>query len=379
MKKRIFSLFLCVLISLSFVACGGTSPADDSVQTDSDKTSVNVSTKTDKNTDTNDGDTDEKEEEIPGYDPTMEHKFIACDIISHGIVVFDLNACDGDFQRLTDDDVAVVWEWDPEEDPNLKTKGPNLGIDSAKYRYSSYYEKDVMIACSSNGWVGIIDYEAKTLLWETTVSGGPHSVEMLPNGDLVVGCSSKPGALVYYAISAGYNKKVHSIPSLYCHGVSWDPEEECLWVLEHTGVYAAVIENMGTKNGKIIRIDRSGAQFPKNYTGGHAFSPVAGQPGRYWASSGGDLWQFDANDEKMYSNYPMNLYLSRGSIKGVTSFADGTVIETIGGIGNNSQSWSSAGFLIVTRDRETQEVKSEYVLFDHRDFYKIQPFTKDYQ
>lgn len=376
MKKRILALFLLVVLALSLVACGG-DPVNPDPGSDSN---VPVSS---GNTDAESSDSNTSDQgedtKVEGYDASIEHKFLACDITSHGIVVFDLNKCEGDWQNLTNDSMSVVWEWIPEQDPNLKTAGPGLGIDSAKYRYSPIYEKDVIIACSSNGWVGIIDYEAKTLLWETVIHSGPHSVEMLPNGDLVVGCSSKPGALVYYAISAGYNKKVHSIPSLYCHGVSWDPEEECLWVLEHTGVYAAVIENMGTKNGKIIRIDRSGAQFPKNYTGGHAFSPVAGQPGRYWASSGGDLWQFDANDEKMYSNYPMNLYLSRGSIKGVTSFADGTVIETIGGIGNNSQSWSSAGFLIVTRDRETQEVKSEYVLFDHRDFYKIQPFTKDYQ
>ncbi len=379
MKKRICSIFLCILMTFSLVACGGDSPADDSVETNSAKPNVSVSTKTDKDTDSNTETDGENEDKIMGFDPSIEHKFIACDIISHGIVVFDLNACEGDFQRLKDDDVAVVWEWDPEEDPNLKTKGPNFGIDSAKYRYSPVYEKDVIIACSSNGWVGIIDYEAKSLLWETSISGGPHSVEMLPNGDLVVACSSKPGALAYYAISAGYNKKVHSIPSLYCHGVSWDPEEECLWVLEDTGVYAAVIENMGTRKGKIIRIDRSGAQFPKNYNGGHAFSPVAGQPGKYWASSGGDLWQFDSKEEAMISNYPLNLYLTRGAIKGVTSFSDGTVIETVGGMGNNSKGWSSAGFLIVTQDRETQEVKSEYVLFDHRDFYKIQPFTKDYQ
>ncbi len=377
MKKRVLALVFCLAITFSLFACGeGKSSFTDDVGGNTSvvfpQISQNPNKNTDKNTDT------PGQDEAMGYDPSVDHKFIACDIVNHSVVVFDLNACDGDFQKLKDDDVAVVWEWDSDEDPNCKIK-PGYGIDSAKYRYSPYYKKDVIIACSSGGGAWVVDYEEKTVLWEARIGGGPHSIEMLPNGDIVVAGTSGNGKLAYVPLSAGIKKPVHTIESLSCHGVSWDPVNECLWVLEAYGVKAVAVLNEGTKDAKLVRIERSGAPFGGSVGGGHAFSPVIGQPGKYWASSGNALWQFDSETETMYSNYPLNVFLTTSGIKGVCSFADGTVIETVAGIGNEDKDWSSNGFLIVTQDTETKEVNSEYVIFDHRDFYKVQPFTKDYQ
>lgn len=381
MKKRILALLLCLATVLSLFACGEDGAlSTDSVDGDTDVIFPQFNKKPTQNSDENSDAVDPYE--AMGYDPAVDHKFIACDIINHSVVVFDLNACDGDFQNLKDDDVAVVWEWDSDEDPNCKIK-PGYGIDSAKYRYSPYYKKDVIIACSSGGGAWVVDYEEKTVLWEARIGGGPHSIEMLPNGDIVVAGSSggpkQNGHLTYVPLSAGIKKPVSTIASYSCHGVSWDPVNECLWVLEYDCARAVAVLNEGTKNAELVRIDRSGCNFPGGGRGGHAFSPVIGQPGKYWASSGNGLWQFDAEAEEMYSNYPLNVFLTTSGIKGVCSFADGTVIETVAGIGNETQSWSSNGFLIVTQDADTKEVKSEYVVFDHRDFYKVQPFTKDYQ
>ncbi len=381
MKKRILALFLLVVLALSLVACGG-DPVNPDPGSDSN---VPVSS---GNTDAESSDSNTSDQgedtKVEGYDASIEHKFLACDITSHGIVVFDLNKCEGDWQNLTNDSMSVVWEWIPDNDPNLKTTGPGVGIDSAKYRYSPIYEKDVIIACSSNGWVGIIDYEAKTLLWETVIHSGPHSVEMLPNGDLMVASSYDPGELVYFALSADINEPVHSIPSIYCHGVSWDPENECLWVLEDKGVYQAYVQNPG-ENGKIVRISGSGDTFDKNEGGGHAFAPVAGQPGTYWASSGSQLWQFSVEDEDLINKFSRYNDLTQVSIKGICSFSDGTVVQSVAGLcGSSTQLWSSDGLRIITRELTPGKVQTlkdvvTVVPFNHREFYKIQAFTKEYQ
>lgn len=384
MKKRILALFLLVVLALSLVACGG-----DPVSTDTGASDSNVPVSSSGNTDaeSSDSGTSDKEDnkKVEGYDPSIEHKFLACDIRTHGIVVFDLNGCEGDWQNLTNDSIVVVWEWVPENDPNLKTAGPGAGIDSAKYRYSPVYEKDVIIACSSSGWCGIIDYEAKTLLWEYQLSSGPHSVEMLPNGDLMVATSQDPGALTYFALSAGIDDKpVHSIPSLYCHGVSWDPENECLWVLEDTGVYQAFIQNPG-ENGKIVRISGSGDKFDENAAGGHALAPVAGQPGTYWVSNIAQLWQYSVEEEDLTNKFPRYNDLTQGNIKGICSFADGTVVQSVANLcGNSSKGWSCDGLRIITRELTPGKVQTlkdvvTIVPFNHREFYKIQAFTKDYQ
>jgi hypothetical protein len=209
---------------------------------------------------------------------------------------------------------------------------------------------------------------------------------MLPNGDLIVACSSDPGALVYVPLSAGITYPASWIPSLYCHGVSWDPVNEWLWVLEDNGVYAATVMNPG-KDGKITRLGGTGALFGSGIAGGHAFSPVGGEPGKYWASSGSFLFQFDAETETMSRSYTRFAKLTKAGIKGIASFADGTVIQTVAGIGGkDTYGWSSDGFRIVTVEMSEGRVKQlvtkeTKVIFpaSHREFYKVQPFTKSYQ
>ncbi len=353
MKRRIFAWFLCIVMGLSLTACGTV----DSPGTDSG---------------------DAGEDKPVSYDASMEHKFIACDIKSHGIVVFDLNLCSGDWQKLTDDSVSVIWEWDPEEDPNLKSKGPEVGIDSAKYRYSEYYKEDVIIACSSNGWCGVISYKDRTLLWEYMLTTGPHSVEMLPNGDLLVAASYNPGGLYYIPLSAGIKRPVTRIESLYCHGVSWDPKNQCLWVLEYSGVYRAEIKNLGTRDAEIVRVEGGAVNFVDD-NDGHAFAPVAGQPGKYWASAAGGLWIFDA-ETKTLAKAESNL--AKSGIKGICSFADGTVIQAVANLcGKSTNTWSCDGLRIITKEVIDGEVKDveTIVPFTAREFYKIQAFTKDYQ
>ena len=388
--KRILTLLLAVILMLSLAACGGETATTDTGSADasaSDTASGSTASSGAPATDTDSQSTSstEPEEEKPLlYDDSIDHLFMVTDITNHSIVVYDLDACEGDFNKLTDDKTAIVWEWDAEKDPNCKIN-PGAGIDSAKFRYSAYYKKDVVIACSSGGWAGVIDYEKKTVLWEYNVGNGPHSIEMIPNGDVVVACSSDPGALAYVPLSAGATKPSSSIPSLYCHGVSWDPENEWLWVLEDDGVYAAGIKNMGTKEGQIYRIGGTGSKFGNGITGGHAFSPIYGQPGMYWASSASHLWQFDSVNETITRTYDRSSTLTaKSNIKGIASFVDGTVVETVAGLcGNDTYGWSSDGLRIITREMTSGKVQVvvTVVKFEpsHREFYKVQPFTKEYQ
>lgn len=304
-------------------------------------------------------------------DITVGRKFLATDITAHGIVVYNLDACKGDYQKLTDDGVSVFWEWTYYGDPNGRYNGPGSGIDSAKLRYSAYYGRDVVIACSSGGWAGVIDYENRTLLWESDASdlAGAHSLDMMPNGDLVVGTSSS-NKLVYIPLSAGIETPTHSISTYSTHGVSWDPTNQCLWVLDHTSVYAVTVQNPG-RNGKLQVVEGS---VVDGFSGGHAFSPVAGSPGRYWIGAGSTVYQFDTKTKTITKASDV---LQQREIKGITSFADGTVILAAANLcGKSTQDWSSDGFRIVTKDGTSTTVSFNP---SHREFYKVQPFTRNYQ
>ena len=318
----------------------------------------------------------ENEKNYVFIDSSVDHKFIATDIINFSLVVYDLNLCNGNLQRLTDGS-AVIWEWRSREDPNCKFSNKIIrSISGVKFRYSEYYKRDVVIACANFGWVGVIDYENCSLIWECELPTGPHSVEMLPNGDVVVASAAEAGALSYIPISAGATEPTHSIVSPSCHGVCWDTENECLWVLELNGIYACKIENMGTSAAKFVRVEGSGDTF-KGDKGGHALAKITGETGKYWVSAINKLWIFDTKTQTLTvapSKY------SKKNIKGICSFVDGTVIESIAGLyGNNKHSWGSDGFSVITRDTATDQVSVfTDVPFEKREFYKIQTFTKDY-
>ncbi|MBQ4322539.1 MAG: hypothetical protein IJC19_01220, partial [Clostridia bacterium] len=112
-------------------------------------------------------------------------------------------------------------------------------------------------------------------------------------------------------------------------------------------------------------------------------SPVLGQPGKYWIGAGGGLWQFDTETRTVTKSYENAAPLSIRHLKGVASFADGTVIQTSAGLGGNtSYDWSSKALRILLfkkNDDGTSRPIIKEVPFKTREFYKVFPFTKDYQ
>ena len=308
---------------------------------------------------------------LPTYDKTMDHHILVCDIKNQTIVQMDLNRCGGDFSNLTSRE-CVVWEWNANEDPNCK-HFLSWGLDDAKIRYSAYWKRDVVIACSSNGWAAVIDYEARSLLWEAQFDNCPHSVEMLPNGNLLVAgsCDSRTkGELVYFPFSKG--QMVHSdilkVPS--CHGVQWDPKREMLWVLGFYGVIGVRVNEDDT----LTKIEGVGALFGEEDAGGHDLSPVYGEPGKYWVTAHHKVWKFDAETSTIASVY------SRTGVKGIAYFPDGVMVACVGGIGENLHAgWSTKALCVADTNAAGLEADTAVVLFEDREFYKVRTFTKDYR
>ena len=384
MLKKILSLLLCSVMLLSLAACGPTEDPSGTNTAGSDAPSGTEGG--------NDASSDDKKEgDLVVYDPDIDHLFLATDICNHSIVLYDLDRCEDVYENLLTDK-CVVWEWDADEDPNCKGN-VGAGIDAAKYRYSPYYEKDVIIACSSSGWAGVIDYEEKTVLWEYAIGSGPHSIEMMPNGDVVVACSGGEfeGKLSYVPLSAGATKPSHEIFCPSGHGVSYDPVNECLWVLEFEQVFAVNVQGYGTAKAKLVRLNGTGYDFgaSKEDTSGHVLSPKYGEPGKYWVA-GGKLWIFDTATEELSKVYPHSSAYNHKSanwMKGVAYFEDGTMIQTVPGSGGDTTyDWSCGGFRITVLEESTGKVKkavakTHEIYFEKtdREFYKVHPFNKNYQ
>ena len=312
------------------------------------------------------------------FDPENPYLLMGVDIQHGSIIVMNLDAED------PMDPNNYYWEWTPEA--SLGWKYPNkLGsLCGAKLRWSEIHQSYVVLMTSASGWVGIAEYPSGKCLWETIDTGnGPHSVEMLPNGDLVVACSGSTrweteGCMLYYDTSDGINYTITSkemLPS--AHGALWDPEYNVLWAI---GYYELVAYDIAVDdNGKPVlskRTDNMGAFLVS--PGGHDLMPDYSDPNLIWITCNKTVQKYDKNEDKVWNIYTYSDQLAnRYRVKGITSFADGTVVYSKY---NDSDEYQDTFYVLWPLDLEGKEAALvEYQSKDDACWYKVRNFDPDYQ
>lgn len=386
--KRIFSLILCCVLTVGmFAACGedpapvpGTDSATPSTQ-ESQKPAPDASTDSSTDSENSDASSEKEEDKVQLFDPNLDHKVIMDDSATK-ILIADLNLCGEDPKDIKMED-CIVWEWDTNEATGAKICGQKVTMDEAGLRYSAYWKRDVVIFCGSGGWVGVVDYATKEVLFEDNPGNGPHSVEMLPNGDLVLACSGNGngmGTVLYYPLSEGKTKPANSINLESAHGVCYDPTNEMIWVLGGYEIIGCVI-----RNGKLTKLNGTGASLKDiGHGGGHDFVPVFGDPGKYWVSGSKTIMLFDANEQTITDSFPRSSSYTGTNVKGIAWFEDGTMIISAhdqGGTGTYRSSEFRFLYLGYTEGKIKQVAVKEIVI-PHRpgsQTYKIHALSKNYQ
>lgn len=308
-----------------------------------------------------------------------QYAFFATDVRNHSIVVFDLALTEGDYQNLADGERCVVWEWDEDSvSDGVDRRGG--GFDAAKIRYSPYFEKDVVLVCSSGGWAGMIDFETKDIIWEWSPGRGNfHSIEMMPNGDVVVAGAGGDGRIYYIPLSSGLTEPSHSIGSPSGHGVVYDPANEWLWVLDYDEVYACAVSGYGTAEAALERVKGTNI-FLGSEKDGHVLSPVYGEPGKYWCAISAKVYLFDST-EKTLTEVPD--YYNDTLVKGIASLPNQITVMSVAQTGNATYDWSCGEIRIIEKKASADDTQQSNwivtnIAFEEREFYKVFPFTKDY-
>ena len=401
MKKKLFALFLAGMMILSLVACTEANPSTDSgidtnpvsntssVRTETDAvtdsasdvssdastdTSSDLQQSTDSATQTSSDLSDESQDvEKPfGFDPDLEHKVILTDNTHAAIVVLDLNKSDMknvDWRTDTSLAEAIIYTM-------------NYGMDSAKYRYSPYYQQDIIVATSSEGYLYVYEYNPKEnsyqrLLFvfdckanEQEISlYNAHSAEMLPNGDIVVatsgyqkdgdGSNYRNGGIHYYP--AGSNKRSAFLSLPFAHAAVWDDKNQCLWAIGFEGIVAIKINGSG-ENVTLEKIEGKGYKAKSAFRG-HDMVPAFGMDGKYWVSEEEGVYLFDTANNTLTKAEQY----SYDKIKGMAYFADGTMIMS---------DWTKY-LLTHVVDPATQKTTATPCAIKNQ-VYKINVFTKNY-
>lgn len=359
MNKLLFRMMI-VLMSFSFLVACGEAPSSDGP----DGADSNPSTNS-ENSDTSSSATSEKSEEVLVYDEELEHLMVALDTQNRSVVVIDLNRCNGVWSNMTNKN-TVVWE----------KGGFDGGLDGVKFRKSPQHG-DVILLTSSGGSAWMVSYPGKEILWSVNGIGNAHSIEMLPNGDIVVAASGsstinyKDGGLHYFPAGSTTESAFYSLP--FAHAALWDPDNECLWSVGFPGVVAVEVFGSGT-DAKMAQIEELGCE-KKNFSG-HDMVPMFGQDGKYMVSDNSSLYVFDSKTGKMSVDYRR----TSKEVKGIAYFEDGTLILAPANLGNpTTPALTKVLRVFALLDESEVPVKKEDIPFKNREFYKIHTFTQDYK
>lgn len=419
MKKRILALFLVAILGITLVACTQNTPStdtgSDTVQgtnsgseessssvtdtnsqsgtvsdTDSDvtDTSASITTSTTTNTTTNtstntntSSSTSTKTEvqtpvvpDVPVYDETLDHKVILTDVTRGSIVVLDLDEREDDWRNMNwikSGAKTRIWEMDLGDS----------SICGVKYRYSPYYQKDVILVTSSAGKAYILDYEEKTILWQVNdrINNNfdislynAHSIEMLPNGDIVIassgyaeqGCSYENGGVHYYPAGSTTRGDFYNLP--FAHAVHWDPDNECVWTVGFEGVVALKVTGEG-KNARFSKINE--LSYAKNQFTGHDLVPAFGMDGKYWISDNDSVYLYDSATQTLARSRD---YVA-SAVKGIAYFEDGTMI-----LSPATENTYSKMLEVYVTTPQTRYKPRKNLVPTAEGVYKIHVFTKDY-
>ncbi|MFI5529818.1 DUF6528 family protein [Kitasatospora sp. NPDC051853] len=185
----------------------------------------------------------------------------------------------------------VTWSWSPERAPELTAlRASTWGLTEAKSR--RWHGHRYLIATASGGLAAVVEQRSRTVRWAVDTGGGnPHSIELLPDGNVAV-ASSASGQLRLYTASQGPRSDHytwHPLPG--AHGVHWDGARGLLWALGSTELTA--LRPGGTPAAPTLSTVRT---VPLPGPGGHDLAPVAGAPGRLWVAARDRVWQYDPDD-----------------------------------------------------------------------------------
>ena len=297
MMKRIVSLLLSILILGALVGCGPqSSPVSDS--STGNQSAVSDSASVDSS---DSADTPEKRSAQEILEAS-EHLVGLCDQGNSRIIVSDLAVEDWE------NDNAVVWEY---KDDSCRS------VAGIKLRWSEVFQELVVAYCWHGG-AAIVSYEDKKELYSTNLTGvNPHSVEILPDGHLIVASSTDNDVRLYDAEDQKNGKGRHcqKIDFPNAHGVLWDPEYEVVWLwgTDQLSAYSVV-----EKDGKPWLAPMGGMTYKAPKSGAHDLCPVYGNKDQMFITCGNGIMIFDKSTEEFSFAYP------GGSVGRKHSYAPGT-------------------------------------------------------
>lgn len=203
---------------------------------------------------------------------------------------------------------GIMWQWKASEQLSSSQVSWFNGVDEAK----AVYNQEYVLLTSSSGGAALVRISDKKTMFIANVKGSPHSAEVLPDGNIVIACSTTGtpdgDALKLYRVDSN-NPLVANETKRYNltfgHNVVWDKSREVLWATDDQNLYSYRYNNSDQNNPELIK----NAQFyPLPDTEPHDMFPVFGKDELFLTTKGG-IYIFDISTGKfsLHTNSQANI------------------------------------------------------------------------
>lgn len=180
---------------------------------------------------------------------------------------------------------------------------------------------------SRTGTMELFTYTAGKRVWKTTLTAyNPHSVEVSPDGAIAAAASSEGNEVRFFSTRDESGATYASVSFADAHGVLYDPELQCYWVIgsNRLAAYSAAVG----ADGKVTVSAVAGKAYTIPSGGAHDLQPVAGE-NRLWVTTHATVYQFDKDTGTFSAFYDGAGDFNQANVKGISSFRDGTVCEIV--------------------------------------------------
>jgi hypothetical protein len=229
---------------------------------------------------------------------------------------------------------ALKWSWKPIAEKGYTEYAlehwdvPN----DFKVRTMSAWGGNYLAACASDGLCTIASYPAGVKRWAYNVGSTvhPHSVELLPSGNIAVACTDEDSVKVFMSSSSATDNIVHaSFRLVGAHSVMWDPVTSTIRAIGNDHIVSLQVGGTITAptltevyNARGYLVNGGASLF------GHDLSPDLNDNNILWCSTNGGAYSFNKTT-KLFTLAPGGATgVGKTFIKGISRQPSGIFVVT---------------------------------------------------
>ncbi|WP_343245194.1 DUF6528 family protein [Streptomyces sp. SID14478] len=244
---------------------------------------------------------------------------------------------------------VVRWAFSPLGDARYRDVEPEVSwVYPSEAKVRRHRGRTYLLTAASYGFVGVVEWPGGRRHWATAIGPGddlfnPHTVEILPDGNVAVACSTGARVRLYAASLGPRATRFTEVELKGAHGLHWDAGPRVLWAMGDDELVAFDVAGT-TARPRLVRrsADPLPVAAPGKSAGGHDLFPVAGRPGRMWVTTSASVFQYEKSSRSFVQDFAGREQIVRKGVKCVGNDPrSGRVVTTVPESGLGETWWTT--------------------------------------